>query len=75
VYEEKEIEFDLSIYTDVEGNVIAAKKGEISLITAVNKVIEQLIAIENAYGTEYNAYSVMYYAACDYFGVVPGEDE
>ncbi len=75
VYEEKEIEFDLSIYTDVEGNVIAAKKGETSLINAVNQVIQQLIAIENAYGTEYNAYSVMYYAACDYFGVVPGEDE
>ena len=75
VYEEKEIEFDLSIYTDVEGNVIAAKKGETSLINAVNQVIQQLIASENAYGTEYGAYSVMYYAACDYFGIVPGEDE
>ncbi len=75
VYEEKQIEFDLSIYADVEGNVMAAKKGEVSFINAINEILKQVIATENAYDTEYNAYSVMYYAACDYFGVVPGEDE
>lgn len=72
---EKNIEFDLSIYADVEGNVVAAKKGEKSLIDAVNQIIRQMLDTENAYGTEFNAYSVMYYAACDFFGVAPGEDE
>ncbi len=34
------INFDLTMYGDYEGNVTAAKKGEASLIEAVNKIIE-----------------------------------
>lgn len=34
------VNFDLSVYGAYEGNVVAAKKGETSLIEAVNKIIE-----------------------------------
>ena len=34
------IEFDLSIYNEYAGNVIAAKKGETSLMNAINEIID-----------------------------------
>lgn len=34
------VEFDLTPYEDYAGNVIAAKKGETSLINAVNEIIK-----------------------------------
>ena len=41
------VNFDLTIYGDYEGNVAAAKKGETSLITAVNTIIN--FAMEKGY--------------------------
>lgn len=41
------VNFDLSIYGDFEGNVAAAKKGETSLMKAVNEVID--FAMEKGY--------------------------
>ena len=41
------VNFDLSIYGDYEGNVVAAKKGETSLISAVNECIS--FAMEKGY--------------------------
>ncbi|MCF0108658.1 MAG: transporter substrate-binding domain-containing protein [Erysipelotrichaceae bacterium] len=67
LYEAKGIEFDLSQYADVSGNVCAVKKGETSLMDAINVVIDEMI--KSGYYTD------MYYAACDAAGVTPGEDE
>lgn len=65
LYNEKNIEFDLSAYADEAGNVVAAKKGETDLIEAVNAVIDELMAN--------NKYTDMYYSACDAAGVSPSE--
>ena len=72
VYDENNVEFDLSMYEDKSGNVVAVKKGETSLIEAINQIIEQMMA-SGKY--EDNLYTDMYYAACDAAGVLPEEDE
>lgn len=71
VYEKNGVEFDLSQYADESGNVVAVKKGETSLIDAVNQVIDSL-ATSGKY--ESNLYTDMYYAACDAAGVYPNEE-
>lgn len=71
VYEKNGVEFDLSQYADESGNVVAVKKGETSLIDAVNQVINSL-ATSGKY--ESNLYTDMYYAACDAAGVSPNEE-
>lgn len=71
VYEKNGVEFDLSQYADESGNVVAVKKGETSLIDAVNQVIDSL-ATSGKY--ESNLYTDMYYAACDAAGVSPNEE-
>lgn len=71
VYEKNGVEFDLSQYADESGNVAAVKKGETSLIDAVNQVIDSL-ATSGKY--EFNLYTDMYYAACDAAGVSPNEE-
>ena len=71
VYEKNGVEFDLSQYADESGNVVAVKKGETSLIDAVNQVIDSL-ATSGKY--ESNLYTDMYYAACDVAGVSPTEE-
>lgn len=71
VYEKNGVEFDLSQYADESGNVVAVKKGETSLIEAVNQVIDSL-ATSGKY--ESNLYTDMYYAACDAAGVSPNEE-
>lgn len=68
VYDAKGIEFDLSLYSDYAGNVCAVKKGETSMINAINEIIDQLLAQDGLYST-------WYYSACDAAGVVPGDDE
>lgn len=71
VYEKNGVEFDLSQYADESGNVVAVKKGETSLIEAVNQVIDSL-ATSGKY--ESNLYTDMYYAACDAAVVSPNEE-
>ncbi len=71
VYEKNGVEFDLSQYADESGNVAAVKKGETSLIDAVNQVIDSL-ATSGKY--ESNLYTDMYYAACDAASVSPNEE-
>lgn len=71
VYEENGVEFDLSQYADESGNVVAVKKGETSLIEAINQVITQMME-SGKY--EDNLYTDMYYAACDAAGVSPNEE-
>lgn len=71
VYEKNGVEFDLSQYANESGNVVAVKKGETSLIDAVNQVIDSL-ATSGKY--ESNLYTDMYYAACDAAGVSPNEE-
>lgn len=71
VYEKNGVEFDLSQYADESGNVAAVKKGETSLIDAVNQVIDSL-ATSGKY--ESNLYTDMYYTACDAAGVSPNEE-
>lgn len=71
VYEKNGVEFDLGQYADESGNVAAVKKGETSLIDAVNQVIDSL-ATSGKY--ESNLYTDMYYAACDAAGVSPNEE-
>ena len=71
VYDKNGVEFDLSQYADESGNVVAVKKGETSLIDAVNQVIDSL-ATSGKY--ESNLYTDMYYAACDAAGVSPNEE-
>ena len=51
------INFDLSIYGDYEGNVAAAKKGETSLINAVNQCIETATTTPFADGFDYSYYT------------------
>lgn len=72
VYEENGVEFDLSMYADKSGNVVAVKKGETSLIEVINQIIEQMMS-SGKY--EDNLYTDMYYAACDAAGVLPEEME
>lgn len=72
LYEAKGIEFDLTMYADESGNVVAAKKGETSLIEAVNEIITQMMS---AGLYEDNLYTDMYYAACDAAGVSATEEE
>ena len=71
LYNENGLEFDLSQYKDTSGNVIAVKKGETSLIEAINQIIEQMM-VSGKY--EANLYTDMYYAACDAAGVSPEEE-
>ena len=71
VYEKNGVEFDLRQYADESGNVAAVKRGETSLIDAVNQVIDSL-ATSGKY--ESNLYTDMYYAACDAAGVSPNEE-
>lgn len=72
VYVEKEIEFDLTPYADTQGNVVAVKKGETSLIEVINEIVTQMM-VDGKY--EDNLYTDMYYAACDAAQIVPNEDE
>ena len=74
LYVEKEIEFDLSLYNDFSGNVMAAKKGETQFMEVINAILEELLATENYYGDK-GLYSTFYYAACDEAGILPDEDE
>lgn len=67
VYETKGIEFDLSQYKETAGNVVACKKGETSLINAINEIIQQMM--------DKGLYADMYYAACDAAGVQPSSEE
>ena len=66
LYAEKGIEFDLSMYGDYKGTVAACKKGEVSLMNAINQIIDQMMAE--------GKYAGMYYAACADAGVEPGEE-
>ena len=63
VFEEKGIEFDLSIYNDYEGNICVARKGETSFMNAINQVIK--------YAMDNGVLKDMYYASCDDAGVLP----
>ncbi|PWL46130.1 MAG: hypothetical protein DBY39_06755 [Clostridiales bacterium] len=73
LYTEKEIEFDLSMYSDYAGNVCAAKKGETQFMEVINEIIDQVLATENYY-EEYNLYATYYYAACEAAGISPEEE-
>ncbi len=55
------INFDLSIYGDYEGNVIAAKKGETELIEVINTII--------AFAMDKGYYQQWYKEACELAGV------
>jgi len=74
VYVEKEIEFDLSMYNDYAGNVMAAKKGETQFMEVINQIIDEILSVENYY-EDLGLYATYYYAACDEAGIVPNEDE
>ena len=52
------VNFDLTIYEDYAGNVAAAKKGETSLINAVNQCIETATTTPFADGFDYSYYTV-----------------
>ena len=52
------INFDLTMYGDYEGNVAAAKKGETSLIEAVDECIKMATTEKYAEGFDYNYYTV-----------------
>ena len=71
VYEKNGVEFDLSQYADKSGNVVAVKKGETSLIDAINTVIDSL-PTSGKY--EKNLFTDMYYAACVEAEVSPNEE-
>ena len=73
LYTEKEIEFDLSMYSDYAGNVCAAKKGEIQFMEVINEIIDQVLATENYY-EEYNLCATYYYAACEAASIFPEEE-
>lgn len=60
------VEFDLTPYAEYAGQVVAAKKGETSLIDAVNSIIQTMT--DNGY------YSEWYLQACADAGVEPGDD-
>ena len=66
LYQEKGLEFDLSMYGDYAGTVVACKKGETELMDVINQIISQMMAE--------GKYTDMYYAACDAAGVSPGEE-
>ncbi|MBR0461199.1 MAG: transporter substrate-binding domain-containing protein [Erysipelotrichaceae bacterium] len=66
LYQEKELQFDLSMYGDYAGTVVACKKGETELMDVINQIITQMMAE--------GKYTDMYYAACDAAGVSPGEE-
>ena len=66
LYQEKGLEFDLSMYGDYAGTVVACKKGETELMDVINQIISQMMAE--------GKYTDMYYAACDDAGVEPGEE-
>lgn len=65
------VEFDLSQYEDTAGNVVAVKKGETSLIDAINTIVKSL-PTSGKY--EENLYTDMYYAACVEAEVSPNEE-
>ena len=67
LYDEKKIEFDLSLYSDYAGNVCAVKKGETSFMEVINECIDQLL--------ESGDYATWYYASCDAAGIQPEEEE
>ena len=67
LYVEKGIEFDLSAEEMYSGNVCLVKKGETSLINAINTIIDAML--------ETDLYQQMYYAACDASGVDPTTEE
>jgi polar amino acid transport system substrate-binding protein len=74
LYVEKQIEFDLSLYADYSGNVMAAKKGETQFMDVINQILEELLTTEN-YWQDKSLYACYYYASCDEAGIVPDEDE
>ena len=63
VYDDLDIEFDLSIYAGTEGNVMAAKKGETALMEVCNLCIAQVMSD--------GSYREWYLAACEESGVEP----
>ncbi len=67
VYVEKEIEFDLSMYPDYAGNIIVAKKGEVSLINVINAIIDVMNGTEDLYKS-------WYLAACEVAEITPDLD-
>jgi len=67
VYVEKGIEFDLSLYADYSGNIIIAKKGETSLMDAVNQVVDSMNNTEDLYKN-------WYLAACEVAEISPDLD-
>ena len=73
LYVEKEIEFDLSLYDDFSGNVMAAKKGETQFMGVINQILAELLSTEN-YWQDKGLYACYYYAACDEAGILPDEE-
>ncbi len=63
VYDDLGIEFDLSMYAEVDGNVLAAKKGETALMDVCNLCIDKAMAD--------GLYKEWYLAACEESGVEP----
>ncbi|MBQ4239952.1 MAG: transporter substrate-binding domain-containing protein [Oscillospiraceae bacterium] len=74
LYVEKKIEFDLSIYDDFSGNVMAAKKGETQFIGVINEILAELLSTENYYEDK-GLYACYYYASCDEAGILPDDEE
>ncbi len=74
LYIEKKIEFDLSLYEDYSGNVMAAKKGETQFMDVINQILDELLADENYYEDK-GLYATYYYAACDEAGILPDDEE
>ncbi|MBR2578420.1 MAG: transporter substrate-binding domain-containing protein, partial [Erysipelotrichaceae bacterium] len=66
LYQAKGLEFDLSMYGEYAGTVVACKKGETELMDVIDQIITQMMAE--------GKYTDMYYAACDAAGVSPGEE-
>ncbi len=63
VFDEKKIEFDLSLYNDYAGNICVAKKGEVSFMNAINEIIKSAM--------DGDLFKNMYYSACDDAQVLP----
>lgn len=59
-------EFDLSMYADYEGTVVAAKKGETSMIDVLNQIF--------SFVNENGIYDIMYQQALDETGMIDGEE-
>ena len=65
LYDEKGIEFDLSPYAGTTGNVMAAKKGETTLIEICNVIVKEAM--------ESGQYRQWYLEACELSGIEPEE--